>query len=249
MLSVTAQYGEWSGQPDGWLMPTAKAALVMFFFTLSVSQVHAQSAAREKLSDDPTKIVTKAGFRYSDFGTVFGSIAFGPVTKINVSLSEDDQWRIGGSYLFDFGIVNFSASEQELDGNITQTVYAIGTFVPLVAFGIEPRGWLLFPAAGANYTEGSIESIDFDFGDDFSFETSSKGGYVGILGLKPLSEKWVLKAGSVVSAGSDDYSGYSIGGGMTFNASPADSISVFGSYIDNSFGQRELLGISYTREF
>ena len=121
--------------------------------------------------------------------------------------------------------------------------------MPLVAFGIEPGGWLLFPAAGANYTEGSIESFDFDFGNDFPFETSSTGGYVGILGLKPLSEKWVLKAGTVISAGSEDSSGFSMGGGLTFNASPMDSISVFGSYIDNSFGQRELLGISYTREF
>lgn len=225
------------------------AALLSLFFVCASPPAHSQNAAREKLADDPTKIVTKAGFRYSDFGTVFGSIAFGPVTKINVSVSEDEQWRVGGSYLFDLGIVNFSASEQDLDGNITQTIYAIGTFVPLVAFGIEPGGWLLFPAAGANYTEGSIASIDFDFGDGFPFETSSKGGYVGILGLKPLSEKWVLKAGTVGSAGSDDYSGFSIGGGLTFNASPADSISVFGSYIDNSFGQRELLGISYTREF
>ena len=33
------------------------------------------------------------------------------------------------------------------------------------------------------------------------------------------------------------------------NASPVDSLSLFGSYIDNSLGQRELLGISYTREF
>ena len=63
-----------------------------------------------KLSDDPTKVVTKIGLRYSDFGTISGSVAFGPVTKINASISEDEQWRFGGSYLFDFGIVNVASS-------------------------------------------------------------------------------------------------------------------------------------------
>ena len=99
-------------------------------------------------ADDPTKIVTKIGGRYSEYGTIFGSIAFGPVTKINVSVSESDQWRVGGSYLFDFGIVNVSASEQELESGVTQTQYAIGTFVPLAVFGIQSGEWLLFSAAG-----------------------------------------------------------------------------------------------------
>jgi len=219
------------------------------FFALATSSVTAQATSDEKLADDPTKIVTKLGFRYSDFGTVFGSVAIGPVTKVNLSISEGGQWRIGGSYLFDFGIVNISASEQELDSGVTQTQYAIGTFVPLVALGIEPAGWLLFPAAGANYTEADLGNISFDFGDSFPFETASKGGYLGLLGLKPLSDRWVLKTGGVLSAGSGDYSGYSLGAGITLNLSPKDSLSVFGSYIDNSFGQRDLLGISYTREF
>ena len=226
-----------------------KVLVVVVALAFYASAASAQETSVEKLSDDPTKVVTKIGARYSDFGTVFGSIAFGPVTKVNLSISEGGQWRIGGSYLFDFGIVNVSASEQDLDSGVTQTQYAIGTFVPLVALGIQPGGWLLFPAAGANYTEGDASGIDFDFGDAFPTEISSKGGYVGLLGLKPLSERWVVKAGGVLSAGSDDYSGSSIGAGVTFNASANDSISVFGSYIDNSFGQRELFGVSYTREF
>ena len=56
------------------------------------------------------------------------------------------------------------------------------------------------------------------------------------------------ETGGVLSAGSNDYSGYTIGAGVTFNASPDDSISVFGSHIDNSFGTRDLVGISYTHE-
>lgn len=218
-------------------------------FAFTASSGWAQTALSEKMSDDPTKIVTKIGIRYSDFGTVFGSIAFGPVTKINVSVSEDDQWRVGGSYLFDFGIVNVSASDQELESGVTQTQYAIGTFMPLVAVGIQPGGWLMFAAAGANYTEGDIGNIDFDFADAFPVEVSSKGGYLGLLGLKQLSERWVIKTGGVLSVGSNNYSGFGIGVGVTFNAKPDDSISLFGSYIDNTFGQRDLVGVSYTREF
>ncbi|MBO9453133.1 hypothetical protein J7426_22920 [Tropicibacter sp. R16_0] len=202
-----------------------------------------------KLSDDPTKIVTKIGLRYTDYGSIFGSVAFGPVTKLNFVVSEDEQWRIGGSYLFDFGIVNVSASRQDFENGINQTQYAIGTFLPLVAMGIQPKGWLLFPAAGANYTEGSYGRADIDFAGTFDFEVASKGAYVGLLGLKQLSEKWVFKSGGVVSAGSNDYSGVSAGLGLTYTLTPKNSLSVVGTYTDNSFGERSLLGVSYTFEF
>lgn len=218
-------------------------------FTCATSGIQAQAETDKKLSDDPTKIVTKIGFRYSEFATVSGSVAFGPVTKLNVSVSEDDQWRIGGSYLFDFGIVNIAASRRDLSNGIEQTQYSIGTFVPLVAMGIEPAGWLLFPAAGANYTEGSVDGFDFDFGNAISFETTSKGGYLGILALKPITENWNLSTAFIASAGSDDYSGYSIGAGATYAWSDVDSVSAFASYTDNSFGDRDLIGVSYTREF
>ncbi len=219
------------------------------FIVLAASMAVAQAPEREKLADDPTKIVTKAGARYSDFGTIFASVAFGPVSKINVSISEGEQWRLGGSYLFDFGIVNVAASRQTLSNGSNQIQYSIGTFVPLVAFGFEPGGWLLFPAAGANYTEASLDSIPIEFAESISMEVSSKGGYAGLLALKSLSDEWVLKSGVVASAGSNDYSGTSIGAGLTYSLTPRDSLSVSGSYIDNSFGQRELVGISYTREF
>lgn len=216
---------------------------------LAGSTAFAQTSQSEKLSDDPTKIVTKLGFRYSDFATVFGSVAFGPVTKINVSVAEGEQWSLGGSYLFEFGIVNVAASRKTLSSGIAQSQYSVGTFVPLTALGIEPDGWLLFPAAGANYTEGSLASFEFDFGDALPIDTASKGGYLGMLALRPMTNDWVLKTGFVASAGSNDYSGFSLGAGLTYNATSQDSFSVFGSYIDNSFGQRELAGISYSREF
>ena len=117
--------------------------------------------------------------------TVAGSLAFGPVTKINVSVSEYEQWSFGGSYLFDFGIVNVSASRRVLSRGIRQTQYSIGTFVPLSALGIQPGRWQLFPMLGANYTEGQGLSFDFDAGQIIPVEVSSKGGCAGIFALNP----------------------------------------------------------------
>jgi len=115
-----------------------------------------------KLSDDPTKIVTKLGVRYTDYATFFGSVAIGPVSKINMIASENEDWSVGGSYLFNFGIVNVNASRKSYSGATNQTQYSIGSFVPLSAFNIEPVGWQLFPAFGYNYTEGTYPVYDLD---------------------------------------------------------------------------------------
>lgn len=89
--------------------------------SLVIATVAAPNAsdAREKLSDDPTKVITWVGARYADFLTVSDSIAFGPVTKINTSYSENNDWSIGGSYLFRFGIVNVSAARTTLSNSVS----------------------------------------------------------------------------------------------------------------------------------
>ncbi|TKZ21219.1 hypothetical protein FAP39_07315 [Shimia litoralis] len=203
----------------------------------------------QKLSEDPTKVITKLGVRYSDFATLSGSVAFGPVTKVNASITENKEWSLGGSYLFGFGIVNVAASRKELSSGIRQTQYSIGSFVPLGAFGIQPAGWQIFPAFGVNYTDGQLADIDLNLDDSLLASTSSKGGYIGALVLKSLSDNWIFKTGFVGSRGSNNYSGYSIGAGLTYALTDRDSLGIFGSYIDNSYGQRDQFGVSYKREF
>lgn len=224
-----------------------------YSFLIAIAGVFAGSFAlaegEEKLSDDPTKVVTKLGVRYTDYGSVSGSIAFGPVTKLNASYSENEDWSLGGSYLFKFGIVNFAASRKSLSGGTKQTQYSVGSFVPLSAFGIQPGGWQLFPMFGVNYTEGQTADVDLEL-DDLAFAaTSSKGGYLGVLALKPISDDWTFKTVFVGSSGSNNYSGFSFGAGMTYSFTQKDSVSVFASYIDNTYGQREQIGISYKHEF
>ena len=214
---------------------------------LSATVVAAESD--EKLAVDPTKVITKVGLRYSDYATLSGSVAFGPVTKINVSVSENDNWSLGGSYLFKFGIVNVSASKRTLSGGIDQTQYSIGTFIPLSAFGIQPAGWQLFTGAGFNYTEGSYPIFEQEVPELGLATTASKGGYIGILTMKSLSPKWTVLAGISGSEGSNDYSGISLGGGLSYKLSDRDNLVIGASYSDNSFGTREQVSIGYSREF
>lgn len=205
--------------------------------------------SNEKLSDDPTKVITKVGIRYADDTTVYGSIAFGPVTKINARATDNGDWSIGGSYLFKFGIVNVSGSKKVFENDVNQNQYSIGTFIPLSALGIKPAGWQLFTALGYNYTEGEYPYFDPESFEFSTITSTSQGGYLGLMALKSINPKWTFKAGVVAAKGSNDYSGLGGGAGLTYNFTPKDSFGINASYIDNSFGSRELYGVSYTHEF
>ncbi|WP_204114321.1 hypothetical protein [Shimia biformata] len=223
--------------------------IVAALMALTVAAPAAYAEEREKLAEDPTKIVTKLGLRLTDTATVSGSIAFGPVSKINASYSETGEWSLGASYLFPFGIVNFAASQRDLNSGVQQTSYSLGGFAPLAQFGIQPGNWQMFAAFGANYTEGTVE---LEHGIVTSLEeisVSSKGGYAGVMALLPLSDRWTLRGVAVVSAGSKDYRGYSLGGGVSFAATKRDTFSIFANYSDSNLGQRDVVGISYLREF
>ncbi|MEP5167454.1 MAG: hypothetical protein ABJQ23_06830 [Shimia thalassica] len=215
----------------------------------AVAQDHGRGSEAEKLADDPTKIVTKLGLRYTEYATVSGSIAFGPVSKVNASVSQEGEWSLGGSYLFRFGIVNAAASEKKLSNGTTQTQYSIGSYIPLSALIGATGKWQVFPMFGFNYTEGQNVETDVMLTDDPIAATTSKGGYVGLFALRPLNEDWTFKGAIVTSKGSGDYSGYSIGGGISYALTKRDSLGIFASYADNSYGEREFFGISYKREF
>ncbi|SFK63316.1 hypothetical protein [Shimia haliotis] len=202
-----------------------------------------------KLADDPTKVITKVGLSYSDKWTLSGSVAVGPVSKINVRLSDTGEWTAGGSYLFNFGIVNVSASQRELNSGVTQTQYSIGSYAPIYRATDNPKGWQVFAMFGANYTEGNGGAAVLDMPSGLSTEVESRGGYVGAMALKPISPLVVFKSFGVLSRGSNDYSGYGIGGGFTFNLSKRDTINVMAFYSDNSFGQNDSVSIGYRREF
>lgn len=210
---------------------------------------------KEKNQEDPTKIVTKIGVSYVDEGLgISGSVGLDEARMLSARVSDDgDEWRIGGSWLFDLGIVNFNYSKTTYDNEDSyKNNYSIGTFMPLSVFGIEPYGIQIFPMAGFSYNDGELltENKETAKVDDFIITPiSSTGGYVGAFSLKPLTEKVTLMAVAGGTLGSDDYSGYWLGGGLSYKHNKHSSINAFAFTVDDDFGKEDTFGVSYKYEF
>ncbi len=224
---------------------------------------------KEKLADDPTRITTQVGVSYSDNydgtndkWTFSGSLAFDPVRKINVSLNEDaSQWRVGGSWLFELGIVNFNFGKNEFADGTTQTNYSVGSFMPLSYFGFEPAGFQIFPMAGYTYNDADVVcDTSNPSGDCFTTSPdpdnnfvmvaqTSHSGYVGAFALRPLSEHWTLTLFGGGSLGSDDYSGYWLGGGFGYKVNDQHSLTAYTFVQDNSYGSEERFSLGYKYQF
>ncbi|WP_114327245.1 hypothetical protein [Candidatus Colwellia aromaticivorans] len=219
----------------------------------------ALSFAQEKHHDDPTKIVTKLGVGYNDGLTFSGSIGLDEVRMINASIDEDaSEWRIGGSWLFDIGIVNFNFSRVDYENDVYKNNYSVGTFIPLSIFGFTPGGWQIFPMAGYNYNDGNqlteknaptLSISNFNAGDFVLIPSSSHGAYLGAFGLKPLTENFSLIALAGGMAGSNSYSGYWAGGGLSYKINNQQSFGIFGIISDDDYGQRNDIAISYSYQF
>lgn len=241
-------------------------ALIMPLFAFASSDKSAKE--EKKLSEDPTKVTTTLGIRYGnnynldDSGITFsGSLALDPARKINVSINEDgSEWRVGGSWLFDLGIVNFNFGRREFTTGAVQDNYSIGTFLPLSYFGFEPYGVQIFPMAGYSYIDGeqicelasnecpndSRPTLDPNF---VLVNNSAHSGYIGAFALKPLTEELTLIMMTGGSLGSNDYSGYWFGGGIGYTLLEKHSISAFTYKMDNSYGSDTAFSISYSYEF
>ncbi|GAM56840.1 hypothetical protein JCM19231_4402 [Vibrio ishigakensis] len=215
-----------------------------------------------KDANDPTRVMTKLGiggdynFETEDFGyAISGSIGLSEAQKINARYHpETQEWSLGGSWLFDFGIVNFNFGKSEYDDGSNYNNYSVGTFVPLSEFGFEPAGWQIFPMAGFNYTDGErpLDAGDpeFDPSNPYVLHPSdSTGGYVGYFALKPINKEFTTLTFAGVSMGSDDYFGYWLGAGLGYNFTPKDSISLFGLVMDNDYGSDQKIILSYSHTF
>lgn len=224
-------------------------ALCMAFTGQADAKDDQRTAEPEKSDDDPTKIATKVGVSYSDEFSLSGSIAVGPKLKFNGRISESSQWSIGASYLFPVAILTFSAGRKEFDSGVTQTRYSLGGFVPLNELGLKTGKFMLFVPFGYSYTKGQQAVTDIDQTDSFPIVVSSNSAYVGVFVLRPLNEKFTLMGGANVTKGTNDFSGISVGGGVSYHLTEVDTLGISGSYIDNSFGQDEKIRFSFRHEF
>lgn len=232
-------------------MPTNKTIVSCLGAAICLFSIPAIAA--EKHHEDPTKIVSKVGLGYNDNFVISGSLGLGPVKKINARINDDaSEWRLGGSWLFKLGIVNFNFSQTDLGDGANKRNYSIGTFVPLNTFDIAPAGWQIFPMAGINYNEGDalVQSSDPTFEGEYVLTpATTNGGYIGAFTFKPLGGHWALLAYAGASRGSDDYAGSWGGIGTSYTIDEKQSFNIFASTSDDDFGQQQRASISYTREF
>ena len=230
---------------------------IIICFIPNISQSRTSDEEKQKLDQDPTKVISKFGLSYSGEFAVTGSFAFDPVRKINARINEGmGEWRLGGSWLFDFGIVNIGLGKNEFDAGGSQSSYSIGTFIPLSAFDISPWDIQIFPMAGYTYNDGDIpcdsnnlacEDLKPKTGDDFILVShESHSGYLGLFNLKKLTDNWSAMAVFNGSIGTNDYSGVMAGGGVAWQVSKRQSVSLMGVYVDNSYGQESKAIFSYS---
>lgn len=238
-----------------------RTQLVKVFVVGVVVAVTSSSAfGKQKLSEDPTRVVTELGATYSDEFRVSGSLSLDAARKLNASVSlESEEWRFGGSWLFDIGIINFNFGKQEFDRGSEKTSYSVGTFVPLSYFDIAPMGWQIFAMGGYSHTKGDI-ACEVDSGRCPITEMPStdgwvlvpnatNGGYLGAFALKPLSGKWTLIASAAYSMGSDDYSGSFAALGTSYQIDKQQKVKIFGAAQNSDYGSEQNLGIGYSYQF
>ncbi|PNU04119.1 hypothetical protein A8V01_05870 [Novosphingobium guangzhouense] len=207
------------------------------------------SPEQEKVAEDPTKIATKVGVSYADELSASGSVAIGPKLKFNGRVAKSGQWSLGASYLLPVAIVTFSAASSELESGVHQTRYSLGGFVPLRNLGLKTGKWQIFVPFGYTYTKGKQAVTDLDVQDGIPIEVSSNSGYVGLFVLRPLTERLTAMGGGNYTKGTHGFSGVAAAAGLSYHLTGKDTVAVRASYVDNTFGGRQRIGVSYQHEF
>ncbi len=218
---------------------------------LLVNPVFAEEK-KEKHHEDPTKIVTKLGIGYNGDATFSGSIGLDEARMLNGRVNHDgSEWSVGGSWLFDIGILNFYFGRNTYDDDSHNTSYSVGTFIPLSYFGFTPGGWQIFATGGYSYNDGEVRDEFDPIAGDYVFRPqSSHGGYLGAFAFKPLTEHWSVMTFGGAGLGSDDYSNYWIGGGVSYKINDHHSLNTFAMYSDSSiYDSDSKLGVNYKYEF
>lgn len=225
-----------------------KSVSFICVFSLFVS---AGVQAEEKHHEDPTRIVTKLGVGYSDVASVSGSLGLDDARMINARVNEDGEWRLGGSWLFDIGILNFNFSRTDYDDGGHKNNYSVGTYVPLSYFGIEPAGWMVFPTAGYSYNDGELAQPADDGSDDYiMMRSKTHAGYIGMFGVRPFEgTQWSMIGLMGVGAGSGGYSSYWGGAGLSYKFNDKASFNMFGILSEDDFGTNNKLGGSFSYQF
>ena len=231
---------------------TLRYILITYLLICTFSLSATEQQSEEKHHEDPTKVITKFGIGYSDDLTFSGSIAIDQIRKINGNINTDaSEWRLGGSWLFDFGILNFSVGRSEYNDGGHKETYSVGTFLPLSALGVNTGDWMVFPMAGINHTkidliiEEEPESLD----DLVMMQNTNNGGYFGAMAVRPLTPFISVMAFAGGGLGSDDYRNVWTGAGASYKLNDNQALRLFGFYANDNYGNTTKVNLSYSYEF
>ncbi|PMH43750.1 hypothetical protein BCU68_12930 [Vibrio sp. 10N.286.49.B3] len=229
-----------------------------------VSGVAISADQDEKNPEDPTKIITKVGVGYSnEKATISGSLGLDDARMVNATINQDaSEWSLGGSWLFDAGILNFNFRKTTYDDDSHNTSYNLGSFIPLSYFDFTPGGWQPFITGGYSYNKGEIKNYDYvspvatieplEFTaqtNEFN-EMSNHAVYLGAFAFKPWNEHWTTMAFLGTTQGSKDMSVYWAGIGASYRINKHNSFNIFGVASDSSiYGGEEKLSVNYRYEF
>lgn len=190
----------------------------------------------EKHVEDPTRIITRASLGYDNEGSLSFSGSVGLDDKRMISARTDaalENWSIGGSWLFPKGIVNFN-----LNSDVGRTSYNVGTYLPLKKLvDVNTGKWMLFPNAG-------FSVVDMDHADELSF-----GGYMGMFGIRPVTDKVSVVSFVSGSLASGDYQSGSLGAGTSYRFNKQSSLRLMGFYSKDSTRTKQKLSASYSYQF
>jgi hypothetical protein len=214
----------------------------------------AENTETEKNPEDPTKVITKAGAGFSgDNVTISGSLGLDEARMINATINQDaSEWSLGGSWLFDIGILNFNFRKTTYDDDSHNTSYNLGTFVPLSYFDFTPGGWQPFVMGGYSYNDGEIRDHDISVDPNGAvfIPVTSHALYVGAFAFKPWSEHWTTMAFLGTTQGSQDLGIYWAGAGVSYRINKQHSFNLFGMASDSTiYGSEEKLSVNYRYEF
>ena len=228
-----------------------KKALLSSVITLSVCATAAATEQKEKHHEDPTRIITKIGVGYSDALSLSGSLGLDEARMLTAHINNDGEWRLGGSWLLDLGIINFNFSRTDYDHGSHRNNYSIGTYIPLSVFDISPANWMLFPMAGYSYNDGTMATpSDENDSEYIMLRSQTHGGYIGMFGVRPLANShWSVIGFGGAGAGSNSYNSYWGGAGLSYKINDKASLNFFGLLSEDDYGTNNKLSGSISYQF
>ncbi|GAL10270.1 hypothetical protein JCM19233_1247 [Vibrio astriarenae] len=217
-------------------------------YLLTASLIFAPTfvTAEEKNPEDPTKIITRVGLGYSNSSLrLSGSLGLDEARMINATITDDaSEWSLGGSWLFDAGIVNFDFRKSDFGDGSESTTYSVGTYVPTEEFGFAPWGWMPFITGGYSYNDGHTIT------DGVKETFSGHSGYLGMFAIKPINDVFTGIAFAGTTQGQNSLSSYWGGGGISYRVNENNSFNAMGVAVDNSiYGSDSRIVFNYRYEF